>query len=145
VLRRKKKQQLPEPPFPPGDPRREMFLALAEYAQKGPRRKMRQVDDVLEFDPPGDVGDFATSLKQVIAHCKRMGIEVPKEQVFGLRKTGRPAAVEADMAAKKLREDMRKRGIRERKHYYSASERQGVGEIDRTHHVETDKETNGAE
>ncbi len=145
MLRRKKKQQIPEPPFPPGDPRREIFLALAEYAQKRPRRKTRQVDDVLEFDVKAEPGDFARYLREVIAHCKRRGIAMPEETVYGIRKTGRPAAVEADKAAKEWREDMRKRGITERKHYYTASERQGVGEIDRTHHVDTDKETEGAD
>jgi len=41
--------------------------------------------------------------------------------------------------ADEIREDMKKRGARERKHYYSASERGEVGEIDRTYRIAKDR------
>lgn len=145
MLRRKRREQAVEPPFPEGDPMREIFLALVAYAKRGPRRTMRRVDDVLEFDIKGDAGDFAASLKQVIAHCKRMGIAVPEESVFTVRQTERPAGAEAGEAIKEMREDMRRRGVRDRKHYYTESERPQTGEIDRTYEVDTGNEKEGGE
>ena len=41
--------------------------------------------------------------------------------------------------ADEIKEDMKKRGARERKHYYSASERGEVGEIDRTYRIPKDR------
>ena len=41
----------------------------------------------------------------------------------------------AEKAAQDLRDNMKKRGVRERTHYYSATERREVGEIDRTYKI----------
>lgn len=41
----------------------------------------------------------------------------------------------AGKAAQDLRQNMKKRGVRERTHYYSATERREVGEIDRTYTI----------
>lgn len=41
--------------------------------------------------------------------------------------------------ADEVREGMKRRGARERKHYYSASERGEVGEIDRTYRIGKDR------
>jgi len=41
----------------------------------------------------------------------------------------------AGRAAQDLRENMKKRGVRERTHYYSAAERREVGEIERTYSI----------
>jgi len=143
-LRGRRGQALPEPPFPPGDPRRELFLAIAAYAARYPDRARKGYDDFIEFIIRADPGTMAQSLSEVISECKRLGVTLPEEKILSVRELSRrPAAVEADLAAKKIREDMRRRGVRGKKHYYTAGERPQTGEVDRTYEVDKGKNIEG--
>jgi len=145
-LRGKRRLPVPEPPFPPGDPRRELFLAIVEYAARHPDHARRPRDDFMEFIIRANPGELAQSLAQVIAECKRLGVALPEERILSVRELSRrPPAVEVDLAAKKLSEGRRRRGLPEKKHYYTAAERPQTGEIDRTYDVDKSKEIEGAD
>jgi hypothetical protein len=130
-------------------PREELRAALEELRdrrerKRGKRRgKQRHVDDyrelVLEASHPGGLSEALLDLTQS-THQNRhrlLGDERPRLELPG-GLTGRGGSAEdarrqALRAAREMREEMRKRGVAERAHYYSASERRETGEIERTY------------
>ena len=106
------------------------------------RHKQRHVDDYRETVLDGS---DSTPLSQALlelteqTHGNRHRLLPEEAPTVKLR----DAAVEdresaqrrAEKAAQDLRENMKKRGVRERTHYYSATERREVGEIDRTYKI----------
>jgi len=106
------------------------------------RYKHRHVDDYRETVLDGN---DSTPLSQALlelteqTHGNRHRL-LPKEApIVKLSSEGEEnrasAQRRADKAAQDLRESMKKRGVRERTHYYSATERREVGEIDRTYKI----------
>jgi uncharacterized protein HemY len=62
--------------------------------------------------------------------------EAPTVKLSGAGAEDRESAQRrAEKAAQDLRENMKKGGVRERTHYYSATERRETGEIDRTYQI----------
>ena len=117
---------------------------LSEPPRDGRLRphKQRHVDDYRETVLDGN---DSTPLSQALlelteqAHRNRHRL-LPKETaIVKLSSEGEEnrasAQRRADKAAQDLRENMKKRGVRERTHYYSATERREVGEIDRTYNI----------
>ena len=138
----------------PRSPAEELRAALEELRERKERRrrtrrgKRRHVDDyrelVIEGDRRGALSDALLNLtaeshrnrRLLLAEEKRR-TELPAAQQSGTRPED--AQAQARRAADELREDMRRRGVRERTHYYSASERSETGEVDRTYHVDTEE------
>ena len=125
----------------------ELRAALNELAEpprdrRLMRHKQRHVDDYRETVLDGN---DSTPLSQALlelteqTHSNRHRL-LPKETpIVKLSSEGEEtrasAQRRADKAAQDLRENMKKRGVRERTHYYSATERREVGEIDRTYKI----------
>lgn len=106
------------------------------------RHRQRHVDDYRETVLDGS---DSTPLSQALlelteqTHANRHRLlpeEAPTLKLGRATDENRASAQRrAHEAAHDLRENMKKRGVRERTHYYSATERREVGEIDRTYKV----------
>ncbi len=147
--RRKDKGERKREPDPrsPTDLLRDALTEISEGKEEVDRRyrsKQRHVDDyrelVIKRSERENLSDALMKLTQE-THSNRQRL-LPEEEPSvklsggikgqGGRKEAQQTAAEA---AKEYREDLRKHGIRERTHYYPATERQQTGEVDRTYDV----------
>jgi hypothetical protein len=116
-------------------------LGLGEPAgRRKPGGKRRHIDDYRELVLDGTTGDgLADALMDLTqqAHANRRRLLPEERPAMELPrvKSGsrRDAKREAAKAARDLRDQMKRDGVRERTHYYSAVERAETGEIDRTY------------
>ena len=106
------------------------------------RHKQQHIDDYRETVLDGsDSTPLSQALLQLTeqTHGNRHRLlpdEAPTVQLSDAGAEDRESAQRtAGKAAQDLRENMKKRGARERTHYYSATERREVGEIDRTYKI----------
>ena len=116
--------------------------------RRGKRRKQRKqhIDSYHELnldgsDPAGLPGSLLEVTGQSFADRHRLlPDEATRTKLSHLKGEGeaarRMAAHDVDRASQHMKEDMRKRGTKERAHYYSASERSETGEVDRTYDVD---------
>lgn len=125
------------------------WLAL-NHRRRHPRRrgKLRKqhIDSYHELQLDGaDPADLPRSLLEVtnqsFADRRRLlADEATRTKLSPLKGEGeaarRMAAHDLDRASQHMKEDMRRRGAKERAHYYSASERSQTGEVDRTYDVD---------
>jgi len=106
------------------------------------RHKQHHIDDYRETVLDGS---DSTPLSQALlelteqTHGNRHRLlpdEAPTVQLSDAGAQDRESAQRrAGKAAQDLRDNMKKGGVRERTHYYSATERREVGEIDRTYKI----------
>jgi hypothetical protein len=125
------------------------WLAL-NHRRRHPRRrgKLRKqhIDSYHELQLDGaDPADLPVSLLEVTSQSfadrrRLLADEATRTELSPLKGEGeaarRMAAHDLDRASQHMKEDMRKRGAKERAHYYSASERSQTGEVDRTYDVD---------
>jgi hypothetical protein len=111
--------------------------------QRKHRGKQRHVDDYRELvlDSASTTG-FSEALTQLVKESRQNRARLlPEEKpIVSLASTPdaatrQQAARQAQSAAGDLKQVMAKRGIKERTHYYSATERRETGEIDRTYQI----------
>ena len=112
--------------------------------RRGKRRK-QHIDSYHELQLDGaDPADLPGSLLEVTGQSfadrhRLLPDEATRTKLSPLKGEGeaarRMAAHDLDRASQHVKEDMRKRGTKERTHYYSASERSQTGEVDRTYDV----------
>jgi hypothetical protein len=137
-LRLRKAEAVSPNPFPEDDSRHEAFEALWAYSQsrrarwrdkkpQGPRELvLREMPD-----------DLLRQSRDLLREYREQWRKVPpeeKEAVF-LLPQGDPRRPqdEADRAAVEIERELRRRGVKDRPHYYGAAERRGAGEVDRTY------------
>jgi hypothetical protein len=127
-------EQARECPFPPGDPRREVWEALSEYERRKPEVKKRG----LMREPKPVVVKQSEPLERAAYDFMREYRDLAKTQDEKTH-TVKPSDAKPELvgrwAEEAVRRDMRRKGIREREHYYGAAERRETGEIDRTYEV----------
>lgn len=119
-------------PFPPGDPRREIWQALNEYERRNPEVKKRG----LMREPKPVVVKQNEPLERAAYDFTREYRDLAKtqdEKIHTLRPSDADPGLVGRWAEGAVRRDMKKKGIREREHYYGAAERAETGEIDRTY------------
>ena len=116
--------------------------------RRGKRRKQRKqhIDSYHELHLNGvDPADLPGSLLEVTRQSftdrhRLLADEAKRTKLDPLKGEGeaarRMAARNLDRASQDIKEDSRKRGTKERTHYYSASERSQTGEVDRTYDVD---------
>ncbi len=119
------------------------FQSQHERKQRKRRGKQHHVDDYRELvlDSSSTTG-LSEALSQLVTETRQnrarlLPEEKPIISLAGGTNTSnrKEAAREAESASKDLKVQMAKRGIEERTHYYSASERRETGEIDRTYEI----------
>ncbi len=107
------------------------------------RGKQHHVDDYRELvlDSSSTTG-FSEALTQLVKESRQNRARLLPEEKPIVSLTSTPdaatrqqAARQAQSAARDLKQVMTKRGIKERTHYYSATERRETGEIDRTYQI----------
>lgn len=111
-----------------------------------PRKRKQHIDSYHELQLDGsDPADLPGSLLEVTGQSfadrhRLLPDEATRTKLSPLKGEGeaarRMAAHDLDRASQHVKEDMRKRGTKERTHYYSASERSQTGEVDRTYDVD---------
>jgi hypothetical protein len=123
---------------------RDALSEISEGKQEVDRRygsKQRHVDDYREQVIDGaDGGPVSEALMRLTeeTHGKRDRLlpeQRPRVRLSGEALSRDEARQAAEEAAEGFREDLKKRGARERTHYYPATERQQAGEVDRTYRV----------
>jgi hypothetical protein len=131
---------------------RDALSEISEGKQEVDRRygsKQRHVDDyreqVIERSEREDVSDALMRLTEE-THGKRDRLLPEQRQrvrLSGEALSRDEAQDAAEEAAQEFRDELKKRGGRERTHYYPATERQQTGEVDRTYRVPRQKGKKG--
>lgn len=123
---------------------RDALSEISEGKQEVDRRygsKQRHVDDYREQVIDGADGrPVSDALMRLTEETHGKRDRLLPEQRQRVRLSGEAlsrdeAQQAAEEAAEEVREDFKKRGARERTHYYPATERQQTGEVDRTYRV----------
>ncbi len=130
-------------PLPAGDDLRAALADLTDTpGERGGkhRRKRRHVDDYREHVLDGsDDTPLSQALLNLIQETHRsrhrlLPDEVPTVTLREDREAKDPQRL-ANEATQEIKAEMRRRGVREPTHYYSARERRETGEIDRTYEI----------
>lgn len=128
----------------PADLLRDALSEISEGKQAVDRRypsKQRHVDEYRELlIRRAEAGEASEALMRLTeeAHRNRERLSPEQRRRVDIPETaldGGGAQQAAQEAAQQFRDRLRKRGGRERTHYYPATERQQTGEIDRTYRV----------
>jgi hypothetical protein len=125
----------------------QLRAALHELSQTPTDRRFRRgqqrhVDDYRELVLRGEQTPLSEALLELTqeTHRNRHRLLEEEPQKLALCKQPGKAAETAQHLAQEavheFREDMRRHGIPERSHYYSARERRETGEIDRTYTID---------
>jgi hypothetical protein len=132
------RERTPQSPFPPGDPRREVWQALREYERRNPEARKRG----LTPDRTPLVLKESEPLEKAAYEVAREYLDLAKTEenkTYAVKPTEANPEFVAKWAEKAVRRHMKKQGTREREHYYGAAERKEVGEIDRTYELPAGK------
>jgi hypothetical protein len=123
---------------------RDALSEISEGKQEVDRRygsKQRHVDDYREQVIDGaDDRPVSEALMRLTEETRGRRDRLLPEERQRVRLSGEAlsrdeAQQAAEEAAEEFRDDSKKRGARERTHYYPATERQQTGEVDRTYRV----------
>ena len=141
---------------PTASPRNQLRRSLEELRDRQEVKKpqgrveRRHVDDYRELSLDGtDPGQLSGALLDLTqrSYTNRDRFESEEKARLRLPQVDAEEEVaaeklqrEAERAVKQAREEMRKRGVKEREHYYSASERSQTGEVDRTYEIGSSEE-----
>jgi len=150
LLRRRPQKDGGEPKSP-AEQLREAVQDLKARQETIKRRhpgKQHHIDDYRELQLDGTRPElFSSALmdltrdsyanRQLLDADGKPRTELPAEEAEQVDPERLKERIRQD--ADEVREDMKKRGARERKHYYSASERGEAGEIDRTYRIGKDR------
>ena len=130
-------------PVSPADKLRSAILGLKSNHQKKQRKrsgKRRHVDDYRELVLDGSrTAGLSEALSALVAETHQNRARLLPEAKPTVALSGTPAATRedaarrAETASRALKQEMQKCGVKERTHYYSATERRETGEIDRTY------------
>jgi len=150
ALRPRKGKPKKAAPRPPPSPAEELKAALQDLRSTSEQRrrtgkykgKQRHIDDYRELSLDGTrPADMSQALLEVTSSSyaarKRLLADEPTRVDIKSRRRGpQDPEVEARQAARKLRQEMKRKGIPDQEHYYSAGERLEAGEVDRTYEIE---------
>jgi len=133
----------PQNPYPPGDPRREMWEAVQVLGAKERKKRKYQTERItrsfrpLELDDKSSMAEALAALPET--KDKRLRVTGQNEETFQVKAVKGDAKRQLDRAVGDLHARNLKEGIDEQRHYYGMLERAETGEVDRTYEVKKDE------